>query len=132
MTKTALDLLIAGIEMQSEFNAYVSGISGLPVTVTTDIQSATPPCAMITMQRAEYGIGGGEGGCLFQITLILPLFASLDKVLHATDLFAGTLYERTLRSRTGVRLTGVTVSGVEESADRPGVWVVSVLCEFKF
>ncbi len=134
MVETAVTLLKGGLAAMSEFNEYVETKSGLPLTITTDAQAATPPCALITPpSRMTYGIGGGEGRCSITVALILPFMGGgIEDVLHVTDLIGSGLYRFTARSSDGTRLTRIEVEGIEESGDRPGVWAVSLFCEFAY
>lgn len=133
MTETALDLLKGGLAGLSELSSYVQEKSGLPLTITTDAQSATPPCALVLPTRGSYGVNGGSGSCGFSITIILPFFGgSVGDVLHAVDIVGAGLYRATARAPDGTRLTRVEVEGIDETGDRPGIWAVSLFCEFAY
>ena len=133
MTKTALDLLTGGLAGLVGLNAYVQEKSGLPLVITTDAQSATPPCALVLPTRGSYGVNGGAGVCGFSVTLILPFFGgSVGDVLHAVDIVGEGLYRATARAPDGTRLTRVEIEGIDETGDRPGIWAVSLFCEFAY
>lgn len=133
MIETALTLLKDGLAALTELSSFVEEKSGLPLTITTDVQSATPPCALVLPSRGNYGVNGAAGSCGFSVTLVLPFFGgSVADVLHAADLVGGGLYRATARSPDGTRLTRVEVEEIEETGDRPGVWAVSFFCEFAY
>ena len=133
MIETALTLLKDGFAALTELSSFVEEKSGLPLTITTDVQSATPPCALVLPTRGRYGVNGGAGVCGFSVTLILPFFGgSVEDVLHAADLVGGGLYRAMARAPDGTRLTRVEVEEIEETGDRPGVWAVSLFCEFAY
>lgn len=136
MTEAALTLLTAGIGALTELNTFVAAKSGLPLTVTTDTHAATPPCILISAPRsATFGVGGGcnNGSAQFSVVLILPFFnCGVADVLHAIDLFGGGLYQAMARAADGTRLTSVALEGIEEAEERPGIWMVSFVCEFAY